>query len=697
MGATAEVDLAPLPAGPGLGHDAPVSIDIPAYLDFLPQNLLDRLDAAYEAVPDVPGLRVAPGLTTDFPALESAAVLKVVVEVYRDVRAGLARVLAQRKVDRALIDTATLGLVPENEGVPIESPAYRTIVGLRDSDGRLVIGPRAERPTLSAVPIPEHLRGDQITLFGPPDNARLAINAMNAIHRVRPDEPAIVKELVVEAAVPRWGADSEDSKTPMLRDLLEASVNLAGCFDGTLTLTDERSGKRYAITDERRSVPIKRVAGLALPDGHHLLEGSPLPLHLLELVQHAILHRQNPQALTFYFPKLENEEEAAYLATLFRRIEDHLVSIDAAYARGTIRVLVVFENPRAIFRIREIARALSPFFLGGSLGWHDYLASTARLFRHDPGYRIPVKADPNIVIHHIRESHAILVDELAESGAMKIGGMYGVLFSDDEPGSFMVSMVGYIKDVVTQLKRGLDGFWVAHPDFVRIGIALTRAFRRRQSDPNDPALHTLIAGLVPDPVELAPLLRFVDGPDVPGLDRGDPRYPRAVLAAELGVSEVIANHDPAEVRYNVFQALQYLADWLSGNGCVALPATLKNARGEHVFVRIMDDLATTERSRWELWAEVHHRRVSLELFEQILDEEYRFIEAGVDTDTHRIQVRFDTGDHARWYPVARTLLHRLVTSDTPPEFATELLLPFTFDVVRRQSDPLGFVDALREG
>lgn len=670
-------------------------MDIEAYRDFLPQALLERLAVTYEPVPGVPDLLVAPGLQRDFPTLENAEVLRVVVDLYRALRPQLAAVLTRRKADRALIDQATLALVPDNADLPIESPDYKTILGLTDPDGRLVIGPHPERSSLAGVPIPAHLRGDQITLFGPPDNARLAINAMNAIHRVRPDEPAIVKDLVAQADVPRWGADSEDSKTPVLRDLLEASVNLAGCFSGALTFTDERTGKRYAIADQRRSIPIKRVAGLALPDGHHLLDGEPLPLHLVELVQHALLHRGNPEALTFYFPKLENEEEAAYLAALFTRIEDHLITLDPTYERGTIRVLVVFENPRAIFRIREVARALAPFFLGGSLGWHDYLASTARLFRHDPGYRIPVKADPNIVIHHIRESHKILVDELADAGAMKIGGMYGVLFSDDDPRSFMVSMVGYIKDVVTQLKRGLDGFWVAHPDFVRIGIALTRAFRRRQADPADPALHTLISGLVPDPTELEPLLRFVDGPDIPGLDRDDPRYPRAVLAAELGVSDVIANHDPEEVRYNIFQALQYLADWLSGNGCVALPATLKNARGEHVFVRIMDDLATTERSRWELWAEVHHGRVPRALFEQILAEEYTFIERGVDTDTHRIQVRYDTGDHARWYPVARTLLHRLVTSEDPPEFATELLLPFTFDLVRAQADPLGFVDQLR--
>ena len=672
------------------------SIDIPAYLDFLPAPLLAALTVDHEPVPGVPGLLVAKHLQRDFPHLESPAVLSTVCDIYRDVHHTLNTVLERRRHDRRLIDAHTLALAPTNAGLPIESPAYATIIGLTDGD-RTVIGPPSTPAHLAPVAIPDFLRGDQVTLFGPPDNARLAINAMNAIHRRRPDEPAIVEELVAEAAVPRWGADSEDSKTPILRDLLEATTNLAGCFEGTLTFTAPSSTKTYTLADTRRSIPIKRVAGLALPDGHHLLDGSPLPLHLVELVQHALLHHKNPEALAFYFPKLETEEEAAYLASLFRRIEDHLVTIDPAYTRGTIRVLVVFENPRAIFRIRNIAAALAPFFLGGSLGWHDFLASTARLFRHDPGYRIPVKADPNIVIHHIRESHSILARELADSGAMKLGGMYGVLFADDDPRSFAVSMVGYIKDVVTQLKRGLDGFWVAHPDFVRIGLALVRAFRRLETDPADPSLHTLVSALVPDPVELTPLIAFIDGPDVPGLDRSDPRYLRAVLAAELGVSDVIANDDPAEVRYNVFQALQYLADWLSGNGCVALPATLINARGEHVFVRIMDDLATTKRSRWELWAEVHHGRIPTALFEQILAEEYAFIVAGQDTDTHRIQVRFDTGDHARWYPVAKTLLHRLVTSPTPPEFATEYLLPFTFDHVRAHPDPLTYVDILRQG
>jgi malate synthase len=186
---------------------------------------------------------------------------------------------------------------------------------------------------------------------------------------------------------------------------------------------------------------------------------------------------------------------------------------------------------------------------------------------------------------------------------------------------------------------------------------------------------------VPDPTELEPLLNFVFGPDVPGLDKDDPLYERAVLAATLEKSDVIANDHPDEVRYNVFQALQYITDWLSGNGCVALPATMTNAAGEKVFVRVMDDLATTERSRWELWAEVHHGRVSVETFDQILAEELAFIEANQDSQTKRIQVRWQ-GEGARWYPVAAKILRQLVVTSEPVEFATQLMLPYTFDLVR---------------
>jgi malate synthase len=669
---------------------------LPAHA-FLPAPLLAAAQAASEAVPGVPGLFAAQGLQADHPVLENAAVLGLVVEVFRAVAPALTEVLTRRRQDRAFLDAGTLVCARDNVGRGIEDADYATVIGQTDAVGRVVVGPLPGTLTPPTVTVPDHLVGAQVTLFGPPDSIKMSINAMNALHRRRPDEPALVAELVAECGdVPRWGADSEDSKTPLARDLLSATENLAGCLAGTLDFTDPRTGKRYQLAETGRSKPIKRIPGLALPDGAHLLDGEPLPMHIVDLVQHVWLNRDRPEARVLYVPKLENEEEAAYLALLLRTVEAAVQARHPSYISDSIRVILVFENPRAIFRIREMAAALSPFFLGGSLGWHDFLASTARLFRHDPNYRIPVKADPDIVIRNIRESHHILVRDLGPSGALKIGGMYGVLFTDGDPASFAVSMVGYIRDVVTQMKRGLDGFWVAHPDFVRIGIALVAAWRRTERSPDDDILQRLVCALVPDPVEQAPLLAFVVGPDVPGLPLDDPRYNRAVLAAERGASPVIRNDDPEEVRYNLFQAVQYLADWLSGNGCVALPATMNNAHGEAIFVRIMDDLATTERSRWEVWAEVAHGRVSVETIDSILAEEVAFLERGVDTGNKRVAVPWGPKT-AQWYPLAAKLIRQLVVDPAPPEFVTELLLPFTVPCVRDAKDPWAAAKALCPG
>jgi malate synthase len=672
--------------------------DVPAYTEFLPATLLARLDADALAVDDVPGLKVAAGLRDTFSTIETSEALALVVEVYREMREPLARVLSQRQKDRAFLDAAVAGMVEKNAARAFDDPAYETPIGLKDAAGRVVMGPLP--PSTKAkqtVDVPAFLRGDQVTLFGPPDTARMAINAMNAVHRVSASEPAIVRTLVDESGqVPRWGADNEDSKTPIMRSYLAACQNLVGCFDGTLRFDDTARGKSYTLADDRRSIPIKRIPGLALPDGSHLLDGNPLPLHLVDLVLHLWHSRAYREALVFYVPKLENEEEAAYLRALIESAERAVQRRDASFKAGQVRIMVVFENPRAIFRIREIAQALGIYFVGGSLGWHDFLASTARLFKNDPRYRIPVKADPNIVIHHIKESHDILAKQLGEIGGLKLGGMYGVLFEDGNDASYRVSMQGFIKDVVTQLKRGLDGFWVAHPDFVRVGLALVAAWRRREKSPGDDALDRLVMALVDDPADQKALLAFVNGPDVRGLLPDDPRYLRGVLAADLEISTTIANDDPEEVRYNIFQALQYLADWLCGNGCVALPATLKDRDGQKVFVRIMDDLATTERSRWELFAEVHHGRVSRALFEQILDDEVAFLKRDTDTATRRIQVRW-TGEAARWYPIAVKLLHQLVTTTRPAEFVPELMLPFTFDVVRDAADPWAMAKQLCPG
>ena len=649
-------------------------MSIPYYNDFLPSSLIQSLMKGYQAIPSVPELLVDPSLLTEFSEIETPEAFQFVCDLYERTSAQLNTVLSQRAIDREFCDQYTLACTEKNADIDFLDPTYHTVIGAKDSAGRIVVGPSGTAPQNKQVHIPDFLKGDQITLFGPPDTEKMSINAMNSLHRALPNEHPLIAELVAESGqVPRWGADNEDSKTPIMRSFLHACRNLIGCFEGDLSFDDPHNGKSYRLCEEGRAIPIKRIPGLALPDGAHIYKNNPLPLHLFDFAMHMFHNWNRPQSLIFYIPKLENEEEAAYIHFMIQEAETMLCAMHPTYKMGSVGLFIVFENPRAIFRIQEMADALYPYFVGGSLGWHDFLASTARLFRHDPNYRIPVKADPNIVINHIKESHLILKNALAPIGAISIGGMYGTLYEEGNPASFEVCIVGYIKDVVTQLKRGLDGFWVAHPNFVRIGIALVHAFRCWEQDPSDPRLHQLISILVPNPIEQEPLLAFVFGKDVEGLTPEDPLYVRGVLAADIIESDVISNSDEAELRYNIFQALQYITDWLCGNGCVALPAQVTNASGEKIFVRIMDDLATTERSRWELWAEVNHKRVSIERFRELLASESDFIRGDQDKLNKRIQVRWQ-GEAAQWYPTAIKMLDTLVTDAHPVEFVSQLLL-----------------------
>lgn len=654
--------------------------EIPEYHSFLSPSFAEMLLGQSRPVEGVPGLRQLGEQREDPQALA------FLVELYREVRPHLARVLTQRVTDRRFIDERTQACSILNQKLDrsIDDPNYDTVLGLEDSDGRVVFGPLNDhyfQPGGKPVaPLPSHLQGSHVTLFGPPDNAKLSINAMNAYHRQLPGEPAIVAELLAtlpsDARSPKWGADDEDSKTPMRASLIEAAENLKGCFEGTLRISDQ-----YTLAQENISLPIKRFPGLALPSSFLFLEKSPIPLHLYDFALHFFEHRDLPRALVFYVPKLENEEEATYIHQMIATAERLIQKISPQYQAGTVRLMVVLENPRAILRTHEILDALDPYFAGASLGWHDYLASTARLFKEDRNYRIPVKADPDIVIKYIQASHRILADVVGSRGGIKIGGMYGILpiTPDLQSASFQVTLLGYFKDVLTQMKRGLTGFWVAHPDFIRIGLALVQAWKLREE--GKPQFLTRLYRALLNPSYAAEIEQFIESPDVVGLQPGQPGYVRSLIVADLRESDTIANHDLEEIRYNIFQSLQYLVDWLSGNGCVALPALVRGTP-----VRVMDDLATAERSRWEVWHEIRHQRVSKEDFLRIAFEELQFIRKDLSNDQKIVQVKWNSRTE-KWYPVAFRLMVQLMTEENPREFATELLLPFTIDSIRESQDP----------
>lgn len=649
------------------------------YQEFLSRKIREQLLLQAKPVFGLPGL-VATG---ERGGLETAASMNFLLQLYLETRGELEIVLDNRQRDRKFIDERTIACNVYNQKLKTEfcSDNYQTVLGLKDARGRVVVGPLRpdyyQASSEKIAPLPNWLQGEHVTLFGPPDNPKMCLNAMNAYHRRPSGLPEIVDKILSKSSlVPKWGADCEDSKTPLYADLKEAGKNLAQCFDGTIKFAD------FNLESDHLAQPIKRFTGLAMPCPFLFYEGAPIPMHLYDFALHFFNNWKNVQALAFYVPKLENEEEARYLKNLMFKAEEILKREHPEYQMGSIRLMIVLENPRAVFRVNEIMDELYPYFAGASLGWHDYLASTARLFRHDANYRIPVKSDPDIVIKYIKASHSLVAQVVGARGGIKVGGMYGILpaVGQLKSASFQITLLGFFRDVITQLKRDLNGFWVAHPDFVKIGLSLVEAWKARANGDSK-----LFDQLVTDLFERQykeELKSFVDASDIEGLEPHNPLYARSLLVADIGESNIIANNDPEEIRYNVFQTLQYLADWLSGNGCVALPTVV---RGE--AVRVMDDLATAERSRWQVWHELFHQRFDVQSFIQIAFEEMHFIRKDLSNKKKVVQVKY-TQENAKWYKASFHLMIKLMTDAKPVEFATELLLPFTCHELRKKSDPL---------
>ncbi len=476
-----------------------------AYLNFMTEEelsfLLKNSTSAY-GIKDLKLLGKSGGL-------ETSESMEFLVDIFREVRPQLYRILRQRKKDRDFIDGRTKANAKYNKDLKTDfySTNYKTVLNEKDSKGRIVIGPLQKNYMKGngkeIAPIPDYLDGYHVTLFGPPDNEKMCINAMNAFHRKLKGEPKLIEDLLTHSKdTPKWGADNEDSKTPLYEDLKAAGINLSQAMDHELSFFDEKRNKKYELKNTKLSHAIKRFPGLALPSYFCFYQDEPIPLHLYDFTLHAFKNWNNPEAMVFYVPKLENEEEAAYIRNLMEITERKIQQIHSEYKMGTIKLMIVLENPRAVFRVNEIIDALFPYFVGASLGWHDYLASAARVFKNDPNYKIPVKADPDIVIKYIKASHDLLSDLVGARGGIKVGGMYGILPTeyDLESPSLQVTLYGYFRDVITQMKRNLNGFWVAHPDFVRIGMAIVEAWKLYASGKEE-YLKNLIKDLLKDPYQ----------------------------------------------------------------------------------------------------------------------------------------------------------------------------------------------------
>jgi malate synthase len=316
----------------------------------------------------------------------------------------------------------------------------------------------------------------------------------------------------------------------------------------------------------------------------------------------------------FYLPKLESHREARLWAEVFDFAERRL-----GLAHGTIKCTVLIETIFAAFEMDEILHELRDNIVGLNCGRWDYIFSFIKKFASRPDFVLPDRQQVTMTTHFLRSYSQLCIQTCHKRGAFAMGGMAAQIPIKNDPAANDAAIAKVRADKEREAGDGHDGTWVAHPGLVPIAMEV---FDRLMPTPNQ--LHRLREDVK---VAAADLLQIPPG----------------------DITE-------AGMRNNVSVSLQYMAAWLSGNGCVPIN-------------NLMEDAATAEISRAQIWQWIRHprgvladgRRVTAEMFRAMLAEEQSRLKAQLG-DAAYARGNFDR---------AANLLDRITTA---PVFSTFLTL-----------------------
>jgi malate synthase len=409
-------------------------------------------------------------------------------------------------------------------------------------------------------------------------------------------------------------ADFEDSSTPTWENMIEGQQNLADAVRGTIEFTAE-SGKQYRL-NERTAVLIARPRGWHLDEKHVEVDGRPIPGGLFDAATY-VFH--NAEALLargsgpyLYLPKLENRHEAALWEEVLAMVERRL-----GLAHGSIKVTVLIETITAVFEMDEILHALKDRIVGLNCGRWDYIFSYIKRFRNHPDKVLPDRQQVTMTVPFLRAYSQLLIQTCHRRGAFAMGGMAAQIPIKGDEAANAAAIEKVRADKKREAAEGHDGTWVAHPGLIPVAMEIfdeylhgANQLKRRRRDVN-------------------------------------------VGAADL-IEPPQGTITEAGVRGNISVAIRYLASWLNGQGCVPL---------DH----LMEDAATAEISRAQLWQWIRHpagrlddgRDIDLALVRTLRDEVLDALRAA-DPET------FDRAGYLR----AAELLDRVTVEDDFVEFIT---------------------------
>jgi malate synthase len=390
--------------------------------------------------------------------------------------------------------------------------------------------------------------------------------------RVEITGPAGDRKMVINAlnsGARIYMADFEDANSPTWENVVGGQQNLTDAIERTITVATPE--KRYALNDEV-AVLLVRPRGWHLLEKNVLVDDRPVSASLFDF---GVYLQRNAERLLerrtgpyFYLPKLESHLEARLWNDAFCLAQDRL-----GLPRGTIKATVLVETILAAFEMEEILYELREHSAGLNAGRWDYIFSVIKKFRNRGDFVLPDRGQVTMTVPFMRAYTEQLVRACHRRGAHAIGGMAAFIPSRRDPEVNETALSRVREDKLRESGDGFDGTWVAHPDLVPTAMEVFDAALGERANQVERMREEV-------PVDASTLLDVVSTP-----------------------GEITE----AGVRQNVSVGIRYLAAWLSGVGAAAID-------------NLMEDAATAEISRSQVWQWVHHGRVSREDVERTIDE-----------------------------------------------------------------------------
>jgi malate synthase len=269
--------------------------------------------------------------------------------------------------------------------------------------------------------------------------------------------------------------------------------------------------------------------------------------------------------------------------------------------------------------MEEILYELREHISGLNAGRWDYIFSIIKKFKQWPKPIHPDRAQITMTVPFMRSYTDLLIRTCHKRGAHAMGGMAAYIPSRKDIEVNEKAMQKVAEDKIRESNDGFDGTWVAHPDLVPLAMDIFDRILGEKMHQK----HRLRENVQ---VTADDLLNF----EIPG-----------------------GTITEAGMRLNINVGLLYIESWLRGVGAAAIH-------------NLMEDAATAEISRAQLWQWIHHPLVTMdngrmidgELYKMIAQQEYESIKKELGPQ------------HVETLKRARELMDHLVLDETFAEFLT---------------------------